>query len=405
MLELRTLTDDDMPALRALDEWAFGQTFPDDRFALSAARLERPRQRGAFVGGELAGHVAAFSQTLTVPGGMLPAAGVTWVGVPPQHRRRGVASRLLRDQLTTLAEHGEAVATLWAAENGIYGRFGYGVASRRAAVDAPRGLALIGADAAGHRVVLGNAADLRPQTTEAFDRLRPRIPGMVSRAPADWDADLFDDPEARREASPRRGAVVLDGHDQPAGYAWFRTRVRWADGHPSGTVDVDEVLTDTPGAARALLDVLLDIDLTTSVTFWNLPIDHPLLTWAQHTVGLVARVMEQLWVRLVRVEESLSARTYAADVDMVLDVTDELLPRNAGRWRLHAGPDGCEISPSTAPAHVSLDVRDLGAAYLGDDTLARAMTAGTITENVAGSVDALARAFRGSRAPYCGYMF
>ena len=103
MLEVRTLTDDDMPALRALDEWAFGSWFPQDRFAVSAQRLERARQRGAFSGDALVGHVAAFSHTLTVPGGLVPAAGVTWVGVSPQVRRRGVAARLLTEQLTDLA--------------------------------------------------------------------------------------------------------------------------------------------------------------------------------------------------------------------------------------------------------------------------------------------------------------
>ena len=66
---------------------------------------------------------------LTVPGGELPTAGVTVVGVLPTHRRRGVLRSLMRAQLDDAHERGEPLAALWASEESIYGRFGYGLAS------------------------------------------------------------------------------------------------------------------------------------------------------------------------------------------------------------------------------------------------------------------------------------
>jgi predicted acetyltransferase len=405
VLEVRTLTDDDMPALQALDEWAFGSWFPDDRFAVSAQRLERPRQRGAFVDGTLVGHVAAFSHRLTLPGGLVPAAGVTWVGVSPQVRRRGIAARLLNEQLVDLAADGEPVATLWASEAGIYGRFGYGVASRRAAVDVPRGAALDGPGAEHDGLALGNASDLLEDAREAYERLRPTLPGMITREDADWQAAVHDDERSRTDASPLRAVVVRDHDGAASGYAFFRTKVTWGDGRPSGTVSVDEALAATPAAARGVLDVLLNIDLTTTVSFWNLPVDHPVFTFTRHTVGLAPRINDQLWVRLVRLADALRARRYSADVDVVLEVTDATLPDNAGRWRLAAGTDGCQVERTQATPDVSLDVRDLAAAYLGDTTLAPAAVAGVVTEHTSGAVGALARAMQGSRAPYCAYMF
>lgn len=405
MLEVRTLTDDDMPALQSLDEWAFGSWFPDERFAVSAQRLERRRQRGAFVDGALVGHVAAFSHTLTVPGGLVPAAGVTWVGVSPQVRRRGVAAQLLTEQLVDLASDGEPVASLWASESSIYGRFGYGVASRRAAVDVPRGSRLDGPGGDRDAATLGNAAHLLDGAREAFERLRPRLPGMITREEADWQAAVHDDERSRTDASPLRGVVVRDPDGGAVGYAFFRTKVTWSDGHPSGTVSVDELLAATPAAERCLLDVLLDIDLTTTVSFWNLPVDDPLFSWTEHTVGLAPRTHDQLWVRLTRLPDALRARSYSADVDVVLDVTDPTLSRNAGRWRLVAGTDGCQVERTQAAPDVSLDVRELAAAYLGDDSLSRAALAGMITDHTSGAVAALARAMRGSRAPHCAYMF
>ena len=405
MFEVRTLTDDDMPALRELDEWAFGSWFPQDRFTVSARRLERARQRGAFAGDDLVGHVAAFSHTLTVPGGLVPAAGVTWVGVSPQVRRRGVAARLLTEQLTDLAADAEPVATLWASEAGIYGRFGYGVASRRAAVDVPRASRLDGPDADRDAVTLGSPSELLDGARQAYEALRPTLPGMITREDADWQAAVHDDERSRAEASPLRAVVVRDTDGPAVGYAFFRTTVTWSDGHPSGTVSVRELVGVTPAATRTLLGVLLDIDLTTTVSFWNLPVDHPVFAFTQHTVGLAPRINDQLWVRLTRLPDALHARTYSSDVDIVLDVTDSTLPSNAGRWRLAAGTDGCQVERTQAAAHVSLDVRDLAAAYLGDDGLSRAAVAGMVGEHTSGAVAALARALRGSRAPYCAYMF
>ena len=63
-------------------------------------------------------------------GGSVPAAGVSVVGVLPTHRRRGVFRSLMREQLADSRERGDLAAFLFASEGMIYGRFGYGLASR-----------------------------------------------------------------------------------------------------------------------------------------------------------------------------------------------------------------------------------------------------------------------------------
>src|SRR6266571_3600985 len=62
-------------------------------------------------------------------GGSLPCAGVTAVGVHPTHRRRGVLRSMMDAQLRDVHERGEPLAALWASEETIYSRFGYGIAS------------------------------------------------------------------------------------------------------------------------------------------------------------------------------------------------------------------------------------------------------------------------------------
>src|SRR4051794_41964092 len=69
---------------------------------------------------------------MTVPGGVVPCAGVTWITVSPTHRRQGVLTPIMRRQLTELHEQQrEPVAGLWAAEYPIYGHFGYAPATWR----------------------------------------------------------------------------------------------------------------------------------------------------------------------------------------------------------------------------------------------------------------------------------
>ena len=403
MLDIRRLRDDDMPALRRLDDWAFGHTMSDDRWAAASAVLERDRQVGAFDGAALVGHTAAFTHELTVPGGVVGSAGVTWVGVAPTHRRRGVFARLMRHQLAALSGSGEPVAALWASEPGIYGRFGYGVASRKAVVTLPR-LPRSTPSPLGLSVVLGDVEDGLADCVDVYEQVRPRHPGMISRSPQAWREASLDEPAHRGGASPLRCARVRDDAGQAQGYAWFRTRPDWSSGSPEGTVEVTEMLTTTADAARALSDVVLDLDLMASTAMWNLPLDHPLLMW-QHGRRLRPAIDDQLWVRLVRLDEALAARTYSAPVDVVLDVSDEVLPDNAGRWRLAGDESGATVSRTNAPADVSLDVDDLAGGYLGDDHLNRAVAAGRTTEKTAGAALRLARAMRGDQAPWCAYMF
>lgn len=399
------MSDDDMVALRRVDEWAFAMTSTDSRWDTAAATLERDRQLGAFVDGALAGHTAAFTVDLTVPGGVVPCAGVTWVAVFPANRRRGVLRTLMTRQLAELGESGEPVAALWASEPGIYGRYGYGPASRLASVAVERGVELAGPAAAGVTVRLADLAESLEPCQAVYERLRPTHPGMVSRGPAHWAESSFDDPTTREGWSARRCAVAVDDDGTPLGYAWFRTKPSWRHGSPAGTTEVAEFLAVTAGATRALLDVVLDLDLMATTEVWNLPVDHPLLTLTAGTARVRPVISDQLWVRLVRLAEALTARRYAAEVDVVLEVSDETCPWNEGRWRLSADPSGSTVARTTDPADVALDVARLAGAYLGDDHLERALVAGLVDERTAGRATVLARAMRGDRAPYCPYVF
>ena len=74
---------------------------------------------------------------------------MTWVGVLPTHRRRGLLSGLMTRQLADVRAEGRPVAALWASEGGIYGRYGYASAAWALNVTLPRGVPLLARAAAG----------------------------------------------------------------------------------------------------------------------------------------------------------------------------------------------------------------------------------------------------------------
>jgi predicted acetyltransferase len=115
--------------------------------------------------------------------------------------------------------------------------------------------------------------------------------------------------------------------------------------------------------------------------------------------ALETQVSPGLWIRLVNLPDALTARRYASPGDVVLDVSDPLLPANAGRWRLVGDASAVHCQPTNAAPDLTLDVRALGAAYLGGVSLHSLAAAALVGENTARSLAAASAAFGWPMAP------
>ena len=141
----------------------------------------------------------AFSFTLTVSGGSVPAAGVTVVGVLLTHRRRGILRAMMRAQLDDVHDRAEPLAALWASEETIYGRFGYGVASLAGELKLARNRGAFAVPlerygVTGSRTLDGARSSSLPSTTAS-----PReTPGMFARTEAWWTTRRLRDSEGNR---------------------------------------------------------------------------------------------------------------------------------------------------------------------------------------------------------------
>jgi predicted acetyltransferase len=361
--------------------------------------LPAERLYAAFDDGAIVGGAGAYLFETSVPGGSVPTAGVMAVGVLPTHRRRGILRDLMRIQLDDVHERGEPLATLYASEGAIYRRFGYGPASMSGEISIARASAeFYDVPAAKGRTRLvskGEALELFPPI---YEQVRAQTPGMLARSQDWWEVRRLT-PGRFAKGEQVRALLELDGEAQA--YALYRIEFDVAHGISKSALQVVEALGSTPAATREIWRFLFGIDWVETIRASFLPPDHPLFLLVTEPRRLEYISAEAVWVRLVDVGAALSARGYAADGSVVLDVADVFCPWNEGRWEVGAG--GAERSNSAADLRLGVDM--LGSVYLGGFTFADLQRAGRVEELRVGAVARADALFRTDRHPWCPEIF
>jgi GNAT superfamily N-acetyltransferase len=347
---------------------------------------------------------------LSVPDGdgagrVVPVAGLTWVGVHPDHRRRGLLTAMMRHHFEQTRREGVHLSALHASEPQIYGRHGYGLASLELQVELGRGTTF-------------TAPYLDDEAAQITTRVQTITDEGVSSRRRQVDRDLLatnvgtilgdDDfyamlghlsPEEQRDGEPPRILFALrDGRD--VGYVVFKRTHKWPNARPAGTVDV-RPLSGGPAVRLALLRRVVDLDLAGSIKVDGISGADPLLSWVQGPRALGdVHPYDSLWVRLVDLPQAVAARGYEADGDVVVEVDDAAAPWNAGRWRIRVKDGTGEATRTDDEAELSLPVSALGAAYLGGTNLAELARAGVVVEHRPGAARDLWRAFRTDVGPW-----
>lgn len=372
---------------------------PDDQWKFGQESYERGRAFGAFADGEMIGTVQSFPSALAVPGGaVVPHAAVSRVGVRADWTRRGVLSALQRAQLRALREAGDVVASLRATETVIYGRYGYGVASRFRYLQIDRRRAAPRSRPVGRvRLVEGEAGERVARGL--FDELTLRRAGTISRWPAWWGLNV-----RRVLAEENLKFAVRSGSSGDDGYVAFTVVPGENDprqGKPT-TLTVHDLWARDAEAWADLWLFVLGVDLVVEVSAVGRPVDEP-VEWllGDRRACRVPDEFDETWLRLLDVLAALAARTYRSGEPVVIGVRDAYLPENAGSYRV--APDGV-TRVEDAPGLV-LDVDVLASVYLGDvsfSTLAATRRLDVVEPAALARADAL---FAVSEVPWCGSFF
>lgn len=395
-IAIRTATETDWDAVALLDAHAFGfhPTNEDMAFTRRFARTEDVIL--ATDGDRPVAVVMHFAMRITVPGGtQLDLPGVSWVSVAPTHRRRGILRALFTEQHRRFVAAGAPLSILTATEATIYGRFGYGPATSELAVSVDRRLARLRDSAPDPgAVALVPAATAREALPGIYERWQARTGGALARPQVYWDR-LFADLEHHRD-----GASALFFLVHSDGYVTYRRKET-----ESGMVAVvEDLIAATDESYAALWRVLSGMDLMREIRVDQTADDQ--LPWLLTDARLPRATArdDAIWVRIMDVPTALTARTYAADLDVVLEVRDPFL--DAGgvfSVRIEDGRATVHRTDSEPQAHIDLDV--LGSLYLGGHrarSFARAGRLWTRDEDILHRLDL---AFSTDREPFAGWHF
>ncbi|MFC9296667.1 GNAT family N-acetyltransferase [Streptomyces sp. NPDC057011] len=351
----------------------------------------------------------SFAQELTVPGGAaVPSSAVSNVTVLPTHRRQGLLTRMMANDLAAAKARGDVVSTLIAAEYPIYGRYGYGPAASLSEweIDVPRtGLdRRLSRPVDGGRIDLVDVAEVRRVGPELHERLRAVTHGAVNRDERWWNLTTGAEEMSHRPYKEKFQAVYRTEAGEVAGLAVYTADDHWTDAKvPLNTVQVRDLIAVTPQAERALWQFLCSIDWVLKVrTGYRAPDDLVAQLLPDPRAARPLAAADFLWVRLLDVVRALRARTYAVPGVLVLEVTDAAGLAD-GRYRLDAGTGEC--TRTEEPADLRLDVSALGALYLGDESAVRLAALGRVAEERPGAVALADAVFRTARRPWCPDIF
>jgi predicted acetyltransferase len=277
-------------------------------------------------------------------------AGVAAVGVPPEHRARKVAFELLQRMLREVRERGYPLSALYASTQRLYRKLGY--------------------EQAGNRVLYALPARSVPRERReieatAVDPSRHELLHDLYRRAASRNAGNLD----RNEGIWKR--VVIAPADElmfayllgspPEGYiVYTQKRVELAY-----DLQVRDLVALTPRAVRAAWAFLGDHGSMANEIKWVGPaVDpFPALLPEQHVRPSYA---SRWMLRVTDVAKALEARGYEEGLaeELHLEVTDDVLPENEGRWILRV-KDGRAKAERGGRGEMRLHVRGLAPLYSG----------------------------------------
>lgn len=324
---------------------------------------------------------------LTLPGRRaLPAWAISGVTVAPTHRRRGIARALLSAELRTAAALGLPVAVLTVSEATIYRRFGFGPgALARDVTVATRRARWIGPEPAG-RVHFVSPEQLRDDGLRIVERVRLETPGQISYAGHLWTRQLGlaagDD-----NAKHLRCLRYDDADGTPQGFAVYQLEEDKTD-FAQHTLVLRALVGATTDAYAGLWRHLLEMDLVATISAHLRPVDEPLRWMIDDFRAVRVSEFDHLWVRVLDVPATLTARTYAHAGRVVLTVDD---PEGfaAGTWALDVDAAGvATVTATDATSDVTVSVDALGSLLLGGVTARTLRAAGRLT-GAAARVDEL----------------
>jgi predicted acetyltransferase len=414
---IRVIGEEDVPEWGKALRLGFMEPPGDGDVEFRREQFTPGRSIGAFHGARCVGTFRSTERELTVPGGAsLATDAITNVSVAATHRRRGILTRMMTEDLAIAATRGDSLAILIAAEYRIYGRYGFGAATQHKGYNIDKlraGSVRVPAEAEGGSFELLTQEEYRKIGPELHERWRLTQPGAIDRRAINWRMRTGELRSAKDDWKEPMVALYRDPAGQPAGIVAYEVIENWPNMLTKSVLKVREHYGVDHAARAALWRYVLDVDWTDQVKISNIAPDDPLpllLDDPRACVDGGDSSADFLWLRILDAPTAFAARTYAAPGRVVLQITDALGYVD-GRWALEAAEDGTgrfsriadgrSDESADEPADLAMDVSELGTLYLGGDSASRLTAAGLVRELRAGGAARADALLRTDFRPWC----
>ena len=290
-------------------------------------------------------------------GRSVPLCGIAGVATAPECRGRGHARRMMEACVREMHERGDAIGGLYCSTQALYRQSGFEQAGHRFMIKIPISR-LLGGSKARNTIVLKESDQKRIEA--CYRRYAAAYNGMLDRTEYIWKR-IKERPDGKSQ-----GYGVLDARGELAGYL-FMEQAR--DAHSiRQELQLSDLAFTTPEAGRQLIAFLADYEpMADFVTFAGGPL-HPLLTLLPQQRYEV-KLKDYWMLRVVDVKKAIEARGYSTSVNAsaALNITDETIPANTGKWRLELADGKASVRRSNGSERtgISCGIRGLAAIYSG----------------------------------------
>ena len=407
-IEYRQITAAERRRFGVVIERGFGGYYEPsaEKYRLDRQTLTPEMSMCAFDGDEIVGTTGAHPFESAVPGGaIIKNAGVTAVTVSGTHRRQGLLNGMMKRLLRQERDKGQPLASLWASESIIYGRYGFGMAIQHEAykIDT-RKAALRDVLEIPGKIRFVDTDDALKVVPDAWEAAVNNHVGIPRKDEAHWNRWVLGLRDRGEGGKPWLVSYQEDG--KALGFAMYLVKELHVFGEKShGLINADMVIHSNTASHAALWNHLLNVDLYDTLSTWRSPSDDSLPWMLADQRQLERKPYDGVWYRLMDVAEALSTRTYLTEGSLVFDVEDSFIPEWGGRFELVGGPDGARCVPTTKVADITLPTASLATIYLGGAKLADLERAGRVEENTVGSIIVADAMFATVRQPWCPMMF
>ncbi len=286
-----------------------------------------------------------------VDGAAVPMGGIAAVATHPAYRRKRLAGELMQTVLRGMRERGFHLSMLDPFAHAFYRRHGYELAVESVAYDLSP--AELPGSAEQSYLRDRREADL-PAMKELLEIESARHQLGVRRSEPRWRQIL----ERGGQNSKDTEAAIHERDGEVEGYLLYRQREQEGQ---MWLLEIPELVASTHRAREALISFMAAYDSTEWRVRYKTPPGEPLHPFLQSS-HVRATVEPGKMLRLVEVEGALSHLKRSVPQPLVLEVSDDAIPENAGAYTVG---EGNVVRGAAAPEKVALDVRQLAQLYAG----------------------------------------